>query len=125
MIDIKQLRLRKPSWATDPEPIDFKVINEPLEKLLKRTINTLERKARADFSEFDFLAEKIVAGCYQTYKSIRKLVAKDPKYPTQAHILNRSLLDSVFVIEAFSEDPRKIPKSICTSWIQNDLGGIH
>lgn len=111
MVDIKQLRMTKPPWATDPEPIDFKVVNEPLEKLLKRTINTLERKARADFSEFDFLAEKIVAGCYQTYKSIRKLVAKDPKYPTQAHILNRSLLDSVFVIGAFSEDPGKYPKA--------------
>jgi len=111
MVDIKQLRMTKPPWAIDPEPIDFKVVNEPLEKLLKRTINTLERKARADFSEFDFLAEKIVAGCYQTYKSIRKLVAKEPKYPTQAHILNRSLLDSVFVIEAFSEDPGKYPKA--------------
>jgi len=103
--------MRKPFWTTDPEPIDFKLVNEPLEKLLKRIINTLERKVRAEFSEFDFLAEKIVAGCYQTYKSIRKLVAKDPKYPTQAHILNRSLLDSVFVIEAFSEDPGKFPRA--------------
>ena len=78
---------------------------------MKRTINTFERKARADFSEFNFLTEKIVAGCFQTYKATRKLVAKDPKYPTQAHILNRSLLDSIFVIEAFLEDSKKYPKA--------------
>lgn len=111
MVDIEKLRMTKPSWATDPEPLDFKVVNEPLEKLLKRTINTLERKARAQFAEFDFLAQKILESCYQTYKAIRKLVAKDPKYPTQAHILSRSLLDSLFVIEAFSEDPIKYPKA--------------
>ena len=110
MVDIKQLRIANPSWATKIESLDFKVVNEPLEKLVKRTIKTLERKARTDFSEFYFLTEKIVAGCYQTYKAIRKLVAKDPKYPTQAHILNRSILDSIFVIEAFTEDPCKYPK---------------
>lgn len=103
--------MKKPTWATDPELLDFKVINEPLEKLLNRIINALERKAREQFNEFDFLAEKVVAGCFQTYKAIRKLVAKDPKYPTQAHILNRSILDSLFVIEAFSEDPEKFPKA--------------
>jgi len=111
MNDIKHLRMRKPSWATAPVSVDFRSVNEPLEKLLTRTINTLERKARREFSEFDFLAQKIVSGCYQTYKAIRKLVAKDPKYPAQAHILNRSLLDAVFVIEAFSEDPAKFPRA--------------
>jgi len=111
MVDIEKLRMTKPSWVTDPKPIDFEVINEPLEKLLKRILNTLERRARAQFNEFDSLVEKIVSGCYQTYKAIRKLVAKDPKYPTQAHILNRSILDSLFVIAAFSEDPRKYPRA--------------
>ncbi|MHC4459026.1 MAG: DUF5677 domain-containing protein [Planctomycetota bacterium] len=111
MVNIEKLRMTKPSWATDPETLDFKVVNEPLEKLVKRTINTLERMAREQFSEFDFLAEKILSGCYQTYKAIRKLVAKDSKYPTQAHILNRSILDSLFVIEAFSEDPGKYPRA--------------
>lgn len=103
--------MTKPSWATEPERLDFKVVNEPLENLVRRIIVILERKARADFSEFNFLTEKIIAGSYQTYKAIRKLVAKDPKYPTQAHILNRSLLDSIFIIEAFSEDPKKYPKA--------------
>ena len=111
MDDIEKLRMTKPAWATDPELLDFKVINEPLENLLERTINTLEREARKQFSEFNFLAEKIVAGCFQTYKAIRKLVAKDPKFPTQAHILNRSILNSLFVIEAFSENPEKFPKA--------------
>jgi len=115
MADIEKLRMTKPSWATDPEPLDFKVVNEPLEKLLKKIINTLQRMSRAQFSEFDFLVEKIVAGCYQTYKAIRKLVAKDPKYSTQAHIFNRSILDSLFVIEAFSEDPKKYSKAYALS----------
>lgn len=110
MVDIKKLWMNKPSWVTDPEPLDFKVINEPLEKLLKRSIKILERRARGNFNEFDFLTEKILAGCFQTYKAIRKLVAKDLKYPTQAHILNRSILDSVFVIEAFVEDHEKFPR---------------
>jgi len=111
MVDIKKLRTTKPSWTTDPEPLNFKVLKEPLEKLVKRTINTLERRARAQFSEFEFLTEKIVASCYQTYQAIRKLVAKDPKYPTQAHILNRSLFDALFTIEAFLEDPGKYPRA--------------
>jgi hypothetical protein len=111
MVDIEKLRMTKPAWATDPEPLDFKVINEPLEKIVERTINTLERMARAQFNEFEFLAEKIVSGCIQSYRAIRKLVAKDPKYPTQAHILNRSILDALFVIEAFAEDPEKYPRA--------------
>jgi hypothetical protein len=111
MTDIKKLKMEKPSWATDPGAIDFKVINEPLEKLLNKIISKLENRAREKFSEFDFLTGKILSGCFQTYKAIRKLVAKDPKYPTQAHILNRTILDSLFVIEAFAEDPIKHPKA--------------
>ena len=103
--------MNKPSWAAAPEPLGFKVVNEPLEKLLKRTIKILERRARENFNEFDFLTEKILSVSFQTYKAIRKLVAKDPKYPTQANILNRSILDSLFVIEAFLEDPVKYPRA--------------
>lgn len=103
--------MNKPAWATSPEPLNFQVVNEPLDKLLKKTIKILERKARENFNEFDFLTEKILSGCFQTYKAIRKLVAKDPKYPTQAHILNRSILDSLFVIESFLEDPAKYPRA--------------
>jgi len=109
MVDIKKLRMEKPTWSTDPERLDFKIVNEPLEKLLTGIISTLEKRARDKFSELLFLTEKILAGCFQTYKAIRKLVAKDPKYPTQAHILNRTLLDSLFAIEAFLEDPEKYP----------------
>lgn len=103
--------MEKPSWTTDPARLDFKVINEPLEKVLNSIISKLERRARDKFSEFLFLAEKILSGCFQTYKAIRKLVAKAPKYPTQAHILNRTLVDSLFVIEAFVEDPKKYPRA--------------
>lgn len=111
MADIKKLRMNKPAWATAPEPLDFEVINEPLEKLLNRSIKILERRARENFNELEFLTEKILSGCFQTYKAVRKLVAKDPKYPAQAHILNRSILDSLFVIEAFLEDPLKYPRA--------------
>jgi hypothetical protein len=111
MVDLEKTRMNKPTWAIDPELLDFKVVNEPLEKLLIKTIRLLERKAKDNFNEFDFLTEKILFGCFQTYKSIRKLVAKDPKYPTQAHILNRSILDSIFVIEAFVENPEKFPRA--------------
>jgi len=112
MKNIKKLRTQKPSWSTDPENLNFRVVNEPLEKLLNKTITTLEIRARKNFfNEFDFLTEKILSGCFQTYKAIRKLVAKDPKFPTQAHILNRTLLDSLYVIEAFIEDPEKYPRA--------------
>jgi hypothetical protein len=111
MEDIEKFRMSKPEWATDPETLDFKVINNPLMNLGEKLTNTLERRAREHFTEFNFLTEKIVAGCFQTYQSVRKLVAKDPKYPTQAHILSRSILDSLFVIEAFSEDPEQYPRA--------------
>lgn len=111
MCNTNENRMTNPHWVTSSELINFKVVNEPLEKVLDKIINTFEMSARQQYSEFNFSSAKILSGCYQTYKAIRKLVAKDPKYPTQAHILNRSLLDSIFVLEAFSEDIEKYPKS--------------
>ena len=58
MSDIQKLRMEKPFWTTDPARLDFKVINEPLEKVLNSIISKLERRARDKFSEFLFLAQK-------------------------------------------------------------------
>ena len=42
---------------------------------------------------------------FQTYKAIRKLVAKDPKYPLPASILGRTIIDAFFSIVMLTEKP--------------------
>ena len=54
--------------------------------------------------------EGLLSNSFQTYKAIRKLVVEDPKYPTQAHILSRVLLDSLFSIIVLTEKPEEYAK---------------
>lgn len=99
----------KPEWATEPEPLDFKVVNQPLEKVKNQVIVRLENESRKP-DNFYFLLKGLLTTSFQTYKAIRKLVAKDPKYPAQAHILGRTLMDALFNTVMLVEKPVEYSK---------------
>ena len=96
--------LNKPEWSTKPEPLDFKVVNQPLEEVINQVISKLKKENRK-LDNFFFILKGLLTASFQTYKAIRKLVAEDPKYPTQAHILGRSLIDTLFTIVMLAEKP--------------------
>ncbi|MFH1231774.1 MAG: DUF5677 domain-containing protein, partial [Planctomycetota bacterium] len=95
---------KKPEWSKDPQPMDFKLINEPIEKIYREIYDRLNREPRTT-KNFYLILKYLLLNSFRTYKAIRKLVANDPRYPTQAHILCRSLIDTLFTIIALTENP--------------------
>ena len=100
------LDAKKPDWSNEPTAVDFNLINQPLEQICNRMISQLENKTKEPIN-FYFLLRGLLTTSFQTYKAIRKLVAEDPKYPAQAHILVRSLVDTLFNIVALTENPKE------------------
>ncbi len=100
---------KKPEGIPPPAEIDFKVLNEPLETIATAELNLLEREKRAP-SRYYALLNAILLISLQTYRAIRKLVARDPKYPAQAHMLTRPMIDAIFVVVVLAEDPEENTK---------------
>ena len=101
---MRKFILNKPEWSTEPEPLGFKVVNQPLEEVINQVIYQLKKENRKP-DNFYFLLKGLLTTSFQTYKAIRKLIKKDPKYPAQAHILGRSLMDTLFTIVMLAEKP--------------------
>lgn len=93
---------KKPDWVKEPEKLSFKVVNEPLEEVTNTILNQIQREKK---DKFHFLLHGLLTTSFQTYKAIGKLVAKDPKFPAQAHILVRSLIDTLFTIVLLKQSP--------------------
>ena len=106
---MRKFIFNKPEWSREPEPLDFKVVNQPLEEVINQVISNLKKENRKP-DNFYFLLKGLLITSFQTYKAIRKLVAKDPKYPTQSHILGRSLIDTFFTIVMLAEKPLEYSK---------------
>lgn len=113
------LSIKKPKNLPKLKKIDFKLINDPLEKTIKKFINLLKYENRPP-KNFNLNLWGLLESSYLTYKAVRKLIARDPKYPVQAHILSRSILDSLFNICLLVEDPnyysRKFELAGYLSW---------
>lgn len=101
---MNHLSIKKPKNLPKLEKIDFKLINNPLEKIIKKFINLLKYENRSP-KNFNLNLWGLLESSYITYKAVRKLIAEDPKYPVQAQILSRSILDSLFNICLLVEDP--------------------
>lgn len=95
---------KKPEWIKEPESIDFKVINQPLEEVTNLVISQLKNENKNP-KNFYFILKGLITTSFQTYKSIRKLIATEPKYPAQAHFLSRTLIDTLFTIIMLGENP--------------------
>ena len=87
-----------------PEELDFKVVNQPLEKVVRKVLERLKSEQRQP-TRFYFIILCLLETCLDTYRAIRKLVAEEPKYPAQAHVLCRSMLDAVFNVAALCDNP--------------------
>ncbi len=98
-------KVPKPAWYKDSEPIDFKLVNDPLEEVIREVSSRLEKEG-PKLNYFYFVIKGLLDSAFQTYKAIRKLVVDDPKYPAQAHILGRSLIDTLFTVVMLIEDPK-------------------
>jgi len=86
--------------------LEFKVLDQPLKKAVSQVISQLKyEKRKPQF--FYFCLHALLTTSFETYKAIVKLVAKKPKYPAQAHILVRSLIDTLFNVVALAEKPKK------------------
>jgi len=101
---MRKFNLNKPEWSTEPKPLDFKVVNQPLEEVINQVISQLENEKRKP-DNFYFLLKGLLTTSFQIYKAIRKLIKEDPKYPAQAHVLGRSLIDALFTIVMLVEKP--------------------
>ena len=99
-----EVKQHRPKWVTEPDALDFKVVNQPLEEVTDILLSRLKIEQRQP-KNFYFILNGLLATSFQTYKAIRKLVAKDPKYPLQGHMLDRSLIDAVFTLCAITERP--------------------
>lgn len=94
---------KKPEWYKKPEEFNFKVINEPLERIYSYIKLRLDKDRNQ--SKFNFLLFGFLKISFQTYNAIHKLVATNPKYPFQARVLVRELIDILFTIVAIVENP--------------------
>ena len=103
---MEEIQIKKPEWLKEPENLDFKMVNQPLEEV-KDGILVHLKKVQNSAGNFHFLLEGLLSNSFQTYKAMRKLVVEDPKYPTQAHVLGRGLLDALFSIIMLTEKPEE------------------
>jgi len=101
-----KIDVKKPAWSKEPENLDFKLVNQPLEEVKDKIFARL-KEVKKSAGNFHFLLEGLLFNSFQTYKAIRKLVVEDPKYPTQGHILSRSLIDILFSILVLTEKPEE------------------
>jgi hypothetical protein len=104
-----EVKQNRPEWVTEPDALGFKVVNQPLEEVANILFSRLEIEQRQP-KNFYFILNGLLTTSHQTYKAIHKLVAKDPKYPLQGHMLGRSLIDTLFTICVMKEKPVEYSK---------------
>ncbi len=103
---MEEIQIKKPEWSKEPGNLDFKMVNQPLEEVKDGLLANL-KKLRESSGNFHFLLERFLSNSFQTYKAIRKLIVENPKYPAQAHILSRVLIDTLFSIVVLTEKPEE------------------
>ena len=70
------LSIKKPKNLPKLKKIDFKLINDPLEKTIKKFINLLKYENRPP-KNFNLNLWGLLESSYLTYKAVIKLIAKD------------------------------------------------
>jgi hypothetical protein len=103
---MEEIEIKKPEWSKEPGQLDFKMVNQFLEEVKDGLLAHL-KKLRESPGSFHFLLEGFLSNSSQTYKAIQKLIVEDPKYPAQAYILNRVLIDALFSIVVLTEKPKE------------------
>jgi len=91
------------------EELDLAHVNEPLMAAVRTALERLESETRQP-TRFFFIVRGLLETSIDTYKVIRKLVGEDPKFPAQAHLLCRPMLDAVFTLAALCTKPDEFAK---------------
>ena len=105
-MEIDDLKIEKPKWYQDPPTFDFNLIKKPIAESYESITAKLE-EATSQSQHFIFCIKEILKASFQTYRAICKLVAKDPKYPFQAHILGRTSIEALAVVILLVESPEE------------------
>lgn len=101
---------QKPIGVKTSTPLDFKLVNDPLEKIYQLTKSKLDKEPQEPPTLY--FVVNLLSTSYQTYRVIRKLVAdvEKEKFPVQAHMLSRSTIDAMFNVMALLDDPTNTRK---------------
>ncbi len=100
---------QKPDWVKPPSfSINYKMIIEPLEGIYRTIVDRL-RKEEPDPDGFHFLLGSLLTTNLETHRAIVRLVKDDEKrkFPFQAMVLVRTMVDSLFSVLALKSDPAK------------------
>ncbi len=98
---------RKPDWVKPPTfSMDFKMIDGPLQGIYRTIVDRL-RKEEPDPHGFHHFLRTLLKTNLETHRAIVRLIGKDQKrkFPFQATVLIRTMVDSLFTIVALRTDP--------------------
>lgn len=98
---------RKPDWVKPPVfSMEFRTINEPLQGIYRTHVDRLG-KEEPDPDGFHFLLGSLLRINLETHRAIVRLIESDEKkkFPFQAMVLVRTMVDSLFTAVALKTDP--------------------
>lgn len=90
------------------EVLSHKTIHQPIVKVSDLIMVSLKNK-KNDLLYHIILG--LVKTCFDTYISTIRLTAQEPKFPLQAHILCRTIIDSIFTVVYILEKPESRAKA--------------
>lgn len=96
---------KKPENIQLSTSFNFKSVHEPLKKIYDAILPKLDAE-KSELMTY-FLISNLLKTSYQTYRVITRLVADSEKnkFPIQAHMLSRSVIDAMFVVVALLDNP--------------------
>jgi hypothetical protein len=100
---------RKPEWVKPPEfTMEFKTIDVPLQGVYRTLVDRLS-KEEPDSEGFHFLLGSLLRINMGTQRAIVRLIGsnEEKKFPFQAMVLVRTMVDSLFTIVALKTDPAR------------------
>ncbi len=91
------------------EELKSAYVGRPLMEVTARAINEIKLESRQP-TRFYFILWGLLEASMDTYKVISRLVGETPKFPAQAHLLCRPMLDAVFTLAALCDSPHEFSK---------------
>lgn len=96
---------KKPGGLKPAKTYDFIQVHNQLKKNYQTVIARLEKEAQVPPTYF--FITNLLKFSFQTYRVTTRLVADtaEEKFPLQAHILSRSIIDALYTVVALLDDP--------------------
>jgi len=89
--------------------ISFRTLNNHLESTTEQFLIQLQKRRdpKNEFYDLYSILKGILLVSFQTYKAIKRLLISETKFPVQADILSRTLIDAFFNISALLDNPKE------------------